>query len=175
MMNSEWNLVEALRHARHDWMNRLQLIKGNMDLGRMDRAKQIIEEIVAEAQNESKLSNLRLPKFSEWMLTYNWQTHYIKLEFEVIEAEEPDLDDNWLYEWFTGLLFVLENCVKPYEENNMMVTIKICQQEARFELDFNGIIVDRETLKDWLGKNSAGIAVHTLDSNGFLISLSTNT
>ncbi|TYS19613.1 sporulation protein [Rossellomorea vietnamensis] len=174
MMNSEWNLVEALRHARHDWMNRLQLIKGNMDLGRMDRAKQIIEEIVAESQNESKLSNLKVPKFSEWMLTYNWQTHFIKLEFEVLEAEEPDVNDARLFGWFTGLFSVLENCVKPYEENNMMVTIKICQQEARFELDFNGIIVDKESLQDWLERNSAGVAVETMDSNGFLISLNLN-
>ncbi|WP_113930150.1 Spo0B C-terminal domain-containing protein [Bacillus sp. P14.5] len=173
-MNNEWNLVEALRHARHDWMNRLQLIKGNMDLGRMDRAKQIIEEIVAEAQNESKLSNLRMPKFSEWMLTYNWQTHYIKLEFEVLEAEEPDIGDDSVFNWFTGLFSVLENCVKPFEENNMMVIIKICQQEARFELDFNGIIVDKENLQDWLEKNNAGLTIHNMAGNGFLISLSLN-
>lgn len=175
MNNDEWNLVEALRHARHDWMNRLQLIKGNMDLGRIDRARQIIEEIVAEAQNESKLSNLRLPKFSEWMLTYNWQTHFIKLEFEVLQAEKHTIVDDRLYDWFSGFFSVLENSVKPYEENNMVVTIKICQEEARFELDFNGIIVDKEKLQDWLEENSAGVAVHNMDSNGFLLSLSLNT
>ncbi|MGM0844091.1 MAG: Spo0B C-terminal domain-containing protein [Bacillota bacterium] len=174
MMNSEWNLVEALRHARHDWMNRLQLIKGNMDLGKIDRAKQVIEEIVAEAQNESKASNLKLPKFSEWLLTYNWQTHFIKLEFEVLEAEAPNIDDDRLYGWFTGFFNVLEKCVKPFEENNMMVIIKICQQDARFELDFNGIIVDKESLQDWLDVHSAGITVHTMDSKGFLLSLSLN-
>ncbi|WP_409251507.1 Spo0B C-terminal domain-containing protein [Bacillus sp. SCS-153A] len=174
-MNNEWNLVEALRHARHDWMNRLQLIKGNMDLGRIDRARQIIEEIVAEAQNESKLSNLRLPKFSEWMLTYNWQTHFIKLEFEVLQAEKHTIDDDCLYEWFSGLFSALENSVKPYEENNMVVTIRICQNEARFELDFNGIIVDRENLQKWIHQQSLTVTLHTLNTEGLLMSLSIDT
>ncbi|WP_421380161.1 Spo0B C-terminal domain-containing protein [Bacillus salacetis] len=175
MMNSEWNLVEALRHARHDWMNRLQLIKGNMDLGRMDRAGQIIEEIVAEAQNESKLSNLRVPKFAELMLTYNWQTHFIKIEFEVLQAEEPEIDDDRVYQWFTEFFSIMENSVKPYEENNLVVTIKICQNDARFELDFNGIIIDRENLQNWLELQDSTITLHTLDNEGFLISLSLNT
>jgi stage 0 sporulation protein B (sporulation initiation phosphotransferase) len=175
MMKNELNLVEALRYARHDWMNRLQLIKGNMDLGRMDRARQIIEEIVSEAQNESKLSNLRLPKFSELLLTYNWQTHFIKLEFEVLEAEAPDIDDDRLYQWFTGFFSVMENSVKPYEENNLVVTIKICQKEARFELDFNGIIRDKESLQGWLDEQSFTVTLHSMDNEGFLMSLSLNT
>ncbi|WP_082892657.1 Spo0B domain-containing protein [Rossellomorea aquimaris] len=35
-MRENWGVVEALRHARHDWMNDLQLIKGNLDLNRLD-------------------------------------------------------------------------------------------------------------------------------------------
>ncbi|WP_312471145.1 Spo0B domain-containing protein, partial [Neobacillus sp.] len=45
-MGKEWDIVEVLRHSRHDWLNRLQLIKGNLDLNRIDRAKAVIDEIV---------------------------------------------------------------------------------------------------------------------------------
>ena len=48
MIEKEWNTVEVLRHARHDWLNKLQLIKGNLDLNELDRAKEIINEIVIE-------------------------------------------------------------------------------------------------------------------------------
>jgi stage 0 sporulation protein B (sporulation initiation phosphotransferase) len=174
-MKNEWNLVEALRHARHDWMNRLQLIKGNMDLGRMDRARQIIEEIVAEAQNESKLSNLRMPEFAELMLSYNWETHFIKVEFEVLQAEDPDINDDLLYQWFSEFFSVMESSVKPYEENHLLVTIKICQKEARFELDFNGIITDKDSLQEWIENQAYPVTTHTLNSEGLLMSLNLNT
>ncbi|RIW37683.1 sporulation protein [Bacillus salacetis] len=174
-MKNEWNLVEALRHARHDWMNRLQLIKGNMDLGRTDRARQIIEEIVGEAQNESKLSNLTLPKFAELMLTYNWQTQFIKVEFEVLQAEKHGLDDGRLYEWFIGFFSVLEKTVMAYAENNLVIIINISQEDARFELDFNGIIEDRDTLRNWMAQQNEDVTIHTLESEGFLMTLRLNT
>jgi stage 0 sporulation protein B (sporulation initiation phosphotransferase) len=175
LMKNEWNLVEALRHARHDWMNRLQLIKGNMDLGRIDRARQIIEEIVGEAQNESKLSNLKLPNFAELMLTYNWETHLIKVEFEVLQAEKHGLDDGRLSKWFIEFFSVLEKSVKAYAENNLVIIIKISQNDARFELDFNGIIEDKGKLQNWMAHQSEVVNVHTLEREGFLMSLRLNT
>ena len=68
MMKKEWNTIELLRHVRHDWLNKLQLIKGNLDLNKIDRAKEIIDEIVIEAQNETKLSNLHFPNFTLLLL-----------------------------------------------------------------------------------------------------------
>ncbi len=63
-MEKKWSTVDVLRHARHDWLNKLQLIKGNLDLNKPERVKQIIEEIVHEAQAEAKLSNLKIPLFA---------------------------------------------------------------------------------------------------------------
>ncbi|BBP91222.1 hypothetical protein BsIDN1_48400 [Bacillus safensis] len=52
-------LIDLLSRSRHDWMNKLQLIKGNLTLEKYDRVFEIIEEMVIEAQHESKLSNLK--------------------------------------------------------------------------------------------------------------------
>lgn len=32
-----WSIVDALSHSRHDWMNKLQLIKGHLSLKKYDR------------------------------------------------------------------------------------------------------------------------------------------
>lgn len=45
-MSRDWSTLEVLRHARHDWLNQLQLIKANLSLGRTERANEIIEEII---------------------------------------------------------------------------------------------------------------------------------
>ena len=37
MIKKEWNTVDVLRQVRHDWLNKLQLIKGNLDLNKMER------------------------------------------------------------------------------------------------------------------------------------------
>ena len=104
-MKKEWNTVEVLRHARHDWLNKLQLIKGNLDLNKLDRVREIINEIVIEAQNESKLSNLNIPQFASLLLTSNWENHSFQLEFEVIdELKCGSIDDKVLVNW-TSLLF----------------------------------------------------------------------
>jgi stage 0 sporulation protein B (sporulation initiation phosphotransferase) len=74
-MKKEWNIIEVLRHSRHDWLNKLQLIKGNLDLNRIDRAKAIIDEIVIETQHETKLSNLHIPLFASLLIRANWESN----------------------------------------------------------------------------------------------------
>lgn len=51
-MKQNWMIVEALSHSRHDWLNKLQLIKGNLALGKVGQAENIIDGIIVEAQNE---------------------------------------------------------------------------------------------------------------------------
>ncbi len=101
----EWNTVEVLRHARHDWLNKMQLIKGNLDLNKLDRVREIINEIVIEAQNESKLSNLNIPQFATLLLTTRWENYSFEFEFQVIdELKCGSIDDEVLVN-FTNLLF----------------------------------------------------------------------
>ncbi|MGM2794016.1 Spo0B domain-containing protein, partial [Bacillus cereus group sp. BC91] len=67
-------LIYLLSRSRHDWMNKLQLIKGNLTLEKYDRVFEIIEEMVIEAQHESKLSNLKIPQLAYYFLTFNWES-----------------------------------------------------------------------------------------------------
>ncbi|MCP3741223.1 Spo0B C-terminal domain-containing protein [Rossellomorea sp. BNER] len=159
-MSSEWNVIQALRHTRHDWMNRLQLIKGNLDLDRVERAKEVIYEIVQEAQNESKLSNLKLPQFTEWVLTYNWDKNMIHIEYEILQDSPHKLNDIQLVTWFSDLFQLLENSVKPYAENVMIVTMDFSTEEVCFEFDFNGIIKNSHQLENQLQELKERNAYH---------------
>ncbi|WP_201713628.1 Spo0B C-terminal domain-containing protein [Rossellomorea arthrocnemi] len=150
-MSKNWGVVEALRHARHDWMNDLQLIKGNLDLDRVERAKQVIEEMVLVAQNESKLSNLRLPLLAEWILTYNWSRHLIKLDFEVLQSESAHgLEDRRLYDWCKEFLEFLESNVMNNVENQLSILLDITKEHSRFIFDFTGILKSTCVVKDWI-------------------------
>jgi stage 0 sporulation protein B (sporulation initiation phosphotransferase) len=153
-MNNDWSTIDVLRHARHDWLNRLQLIKGNLALNKTERVKEIIEEIVIEAQQEAKLSNLKIPQFAALLLTYNWQSHFFQLEFEVLnEIECLGLDDQLLADWTSSFFACLHTAVEAYYDNHLSVSIEMQDNGARFFFDFSGIIKDKERLQKFLDVN----------------------
>ncbi|WP_408007071.1 Spo0B C-terminal domain-containing protein [Pseudalkalibacillus sp. A8] len=140
-MKEKWDPVSLLRHARHDWLNHLQLIKGNLALDRTDRAKEIIEKVVREAKNAAKVSNLRMPKMAEFLLTYNWQQNTYRIDYEVI-GEEKDLSllDDAIYDWTKEFIRHLDNLVDADREPHLMITIQLVHDRTRITYDFAGKI-----------------------------------
>ncbi|RSD23297.1 Spo0B C-terminal domain-containing protein [Mesobacillus subterraneus] len=150
-MKKEWDTIEVLRHARHDWMNKLQLIKGNLSLNKVDRAKDIIEEIIMEARQDAKLSNLHLPQFASTLLTCNWENRHFQLEYEVMDSQNfHRLDDQLLTGWTERLFDTLDSSVEQYQENHLSVTIDPQEKGIGFFFDFSGIINNKKRLESFL-------------------------
>jgi len=163
-MEKEWDMIEVLRHSRHDWLNKLQIIKGNLDLNRIDMAKAVIDKIVIEAQNETKLSNLQLPLFATLLLKANWENYYFQLEYEVL-LQEPcplKLADQELAEWTNAFFHRLNEAIGEYTDNTLVITIDPQKDGVRFFFEYNGIIKYRELLEQFLdgsGKGNLEIAI----------------
>ncbi|WP_210366759.1 sporulation initiation phosphotransferase B [Bacillus sp. REN3] len=152
-MKKEWDTIEVLRHARHDWMNKLQLIKGNLSLDKVDRAKDVIEEIIMEARQEAKLSNLHLPQFASTLLTCNWENHFFQLEYEVMDSQTfHRLDDQQLVRWTRLLFETLDASIEPFQENHLSVTIDPHEKGIVFFFDFSGIINDKNRIESFLAE-----------------------
>lgn len=164
MINKEWDTVVMLRHVRHDWLNKLQLIKGNLDLNKIDRARRIIEEIVIETQNETKLSNLDIPQFTGLLLTHNWNSYSFRLEFEVVNDSKCNgLDDQVMSEWICRFFACLNEAVQLYADNHLMISIEPQPQGARFFFDFSGIIINKAHLKEFMQHASFGKTMKPLE------------
>ncbi|WP_270179442.1 Spo0B C-terminal domain-containing protein [Alkalihalobacillus sp. CinArs1] len=148
-MSKNWNTFEVLRHSRHDWLNRLQLIKGNLALDHIDRAKEIIEEIIIQSRQEAKLSNLNAPKLTEYILTFNWCNHLFQLDFEVI-GDEYDISS---YE--TELIELVARCTEAIEgqvtypaDHHLLLTLQLYHEEIHLVFDFQGEYANSQKLKD---------------------------
>ena len=94
-----------------------------MDLNRIDRAKEVIDEIVIEAQHETKFSNLHIPNFALLLLNHNWEKHYFKIEYEVIndikcKVIDDDSLTNWTNAFFSQLNRRLNHFRKSFIDNN---------------------------------------------------------
>jgi len=73
MTDKPFSVNEALRFARHDFLNQLQLIKMNIDLERLEEAKAVIDHYTREVKEIYELTKLNIPLTSEWLQTANWR------------------------------------------------------------------------------------------------------
>lgn len=152
-MKTDWDVIEVLRYARHDWLNKIQLIKGNLALNKIDRAKEIIDEIVVDAQAEAKLSNLNIPQFASLLLTYNWENHLFQVEYDVMDSKMTGyLNDVWLTNWTSSFFSCLNSSIKPFCENYLSITIDPQMDGTRFFFDFRGIITSMKQVEQFLEK-----------------------
>lgn len=153
--------LDVLRHSRHDWLNRIQLIKANLSLGRLERVNNLIEEIVLEANHESNLTNLHAPTFAECLITFHWEPKLFSLEYEII-GEPVDLSkvDKKLYKWISSLFTDLENAVNKKADNHLFLSLNIEETEVRFFFDINGILEDTDFLTEWLQQQPDGFSVN---------------
>ncbi|OCA91243.1 sporulation protein [Bacillus sp. FJAT-27225] len=154
-MEKNWDLVEVLRYSRHDWLNRLQLIKGNLDLDRIDCAKAVIDKIIIDTQQESKLSNLKIPGLASQLLRANWEGHHFQLEYEVLcEHQVQSVEEKMMTNWLDGLFSTLDQAVEPFQENSLSICIDLAENGISFNFDFSGIIKETKLLGDFLQKGS---------------------
>lgn len=150
-MSENWTVVEILRYTRHEWLNRLQLIKGNLSMGKTEQAKRIMDDIVLEMQQEAILSNLKLFRFAELLLTHNWKGHRFRLEYEIVNGgEKLDLDDQLLSDWIGDFFEELNRVSLPIYDNCLYLTIESGNDKVGFLFQFHGIIENESELKSWL-------------------------
>jgi stage 0 sporulation protein B (sporulation initiation phosphotransferase) len=167
-MDNNWDIVKVLRYARHDWLNKIQLIKGNLSLNRLERAQDIIDEIVMEAQQEARLSNLNLPQFASLLLITNWNQNYFQLEFEVLgDNQSVKMDDNKLTAWTSSFFTILNNCIEAYQENHLSLSILPNENRAQFFFDFSGTILKQKELETFLKESHEGVILKEFSNTEF--------
>jgi stage 0 sporulation protein B (sporulation initiation phosphotransferase) len=150
-MDKYWDVVEVLRYARHDWLNKIQLIKGNLALNRPERVQNIIEEIVMEAQQEARLSNLQLPRFASLLLVTNWNNHHFKLEYEVLgDIQSVKMDDTLLTNWTKKFFDSLDSCIEAFQDNHLSISITPLESTLVCEFDFSGSVFNQEIIASFL-------------------------
>ncbi|MGE7766749.1 Spo0B domain-containing protein [Peribacillus sp. NPDC096540] len=154
-MDKNWTTIETLRQTRHDWLNRIQIIKGNLELNRIDRVKGIIDEIIIETQNEARLSSLNLPKFSEMLLTSNWNNGSFYCEYEIIDVFEGSTElDELMYRWTNDYFKVLEKNLDPFIEN--ILAVSMCKKEVsdmRCSFHLQGRFINQAAVVGFLEKS----------------------
>ena len=72
MGNNKLTTAEALKFARHDFLNELQLVLLYIDLEKLPEAKQKILEATNRMREVALLERLGLPAVETWLTTFEW-------------------------------------------------------------------------------------------------------
>jgi stage 0 sporulation protein B (sporulation initiation phosphotransferase) len=110
---------------------------------------EIIEEMVIEAQHESKLSNLKIPQLAYYFLTFNWESHFITLEYEVLgETRDLSAYESQLLTVSRELFSIFDQSVCQKTENHLTVTFQTDHEENDVILyfDFKGKLTSLDAL-----------------------------
>ncbi|MGM9927838.1 MAG: Spo0B C-terminal domain-containing protein [Bacillus sp. (in: firmicutes)] len=160
-MKKNWGILELLGYSRHDWLNKIQLIKGNVELGKIDDVKEIINQIVNEAKHEAELSNLNMPRMAELLLTGNWMNWPFSLEYEVLSVSKGCSNiDEYMYNWTVEFIQTLSSLIDLYGENALKITIYCSEQTVRFTFDLQGKIKEEQTMTLFLQKGPSLAVLH---------------
>ncbi|WP_170840860.1 Spo0B domain-containing protein [Oceanobacillus limi] len=142
------DVVELLRHQRHDLMNHMQIIQGYLSMGKTDMVHEKLDSLLNDFQNERKLMNLNVPYFTVWLIQFNSVNSNIRLAYDIhtdnLDIHSQDQKLVTVSESIAEAICDLGDELELYE-----LTLKVLtgQQSNEFEVVYtiqgNGIDVDK--------------------------------
>ena len=165
-MDVSKSVVQSLRHARHDFLNELQLIGMYLDLGQPEKAKAMIRSHAEAAVHMSRLAGLGMPMTEEWLLLSKWRYPELAIQTEcTAEAGIAKLDGA-----FAGMLEKFAETVRPqmdpFVEYVCTISIWNENESLAMKISLNG---------DWQGlqlpESSLDTAVIKCGSDGLEVAV----
>lgn len=124
MEEKQITITEALRFARHEFMNQLQLIRMNLELGRIDDAKSVIDSYASRMLELAELNKLGLPKLYEWIQTAAWKFPGLNVVFSCRSRKVNGRFDDPSVQLMDKLFREMSRRLDPFEEMECQVEIK---------------------------------------------------
>jgi len=136
MKTSTLSITDVLRFANHDFMNQVQLIKMNLDLGRVEEAKIIIEKFSEQSKTFSDINKLRLPKTVEWLQTIQWRYQAFEITINCNVTVPVDMKkDEQIVEYLEKTVIHVYDHLDPFTEQKLDISIE--SNETQFTLLFD--------------------------------------
>ncbi|HWL13312.1 MAG TPA: Spo0B domain-containing protein [Ureibacillus sp.] len=136
MKTSTLSINDVLRLANHDYMNHIQLIKMNLDLGRHEEVKSIIEKLSEQSKTLSNINKLKLPKTVEWLQTIQWKYPAFEVTLNSNVTVPVDMKkDEQIVEYLEKTVIHLYDHLDPFTEQQLDISIE--SNDAQFTLLFD--------------------------------------
>ena len=138
-MEQSLTIREVLRYANHDFLNHLHLIKMNLDLGRVEEAKELINEISAQCKDFSALNKIGLPKTIEFLQTLRWRypAFQLMLSNNVTEALNEQWDEE-IVQYLEKTIIHVYDRLDAFSEQQLQIDVTGAADEWIITVHFTG-------------------------------------
>ena len=130
---------EALRYANHDFLNHLHLIQMNLDLQRVNEAKETIAQLSEHCKMLSNINQLKLPKTVEWLQTVSWRYPAIQLCLSSQVAVQVNSKyDEAIVQYLENTIIHAYESLDPYEQQQLQLRIESNEKQCQFTFQLTG-------------------------------------
>lgn len=121
-VKEQLELNEVLRAVNHDTLNRLQVMQMNLDLGRTEEVRRLIEEYSLRCQYFFRLNNAGFMQTNNWLETIHMYHPELKATYEVTGTEKATpAQDIELVEMFQVFVLQMKQRFTGYHDQLMHV------------------------------------------------------
>ena len=140
MNNQSLTISEVLRFANHDYVNQLQLIRMNLDLGRIDESKELIQNYSEQLRKISILNRLQLPQTIEWLQTAGWRYPSLSLELSG-EINKPVTNniDREVVDTLNKTVMHVYDTLDPFTEQKLALDVRVDDHTFVVTFTLNGL------------------------------------
>ncbi|WP_188006624.1 SPOB-a domain-containing protein [Sporosarcina sp. ANT_H38] len=125
MGNNKITTAQALKFARHDFLNELQLVLLYIDLDKLPEAKQKILETTDRMREVALLERLGLPAVEIWLTTFDWlYGAFSKTMTCTIASGIREADDTEVAKYLERLFSEMEKTLDPTSEYETQIDVQ---------------------------------------------------
>lgn len=140
MNNQSLTISEVLRFANHDFVNQLQLIRMNLDLGRVDESKELIQHFSEQLRVFSILNRLQLPQTIEWLQTAGWcfPSFTWKINGEIKKPVTNEIDQE-VVDYLNKTVMHVYDTLDPFTEQILTLDVRVDDHTFAVTFTLNGL------------------------------------
>ncbi|SFA69022.1 stage 0 sporulation protein B (sporulation initiation phosphotransferase) [Lentibacillus halodurans] len=157
----EKDVIQLLRHYRHDLMNHLQIVQGYLSMGKTDKVQKKVKNYLQQLQEESKLVNLNAPFFALYLLQFGSLHMNFRLTYH-IHTENKNLQsvDQLLTDYCKQVMEKIKNATDETELYELDVRLSdVSPVMIELEFTVNGHFPDVSSFRQNMEDNDQEIAI----------------
>lgn len=161
MESENLTIGKALKFARHDFLNELQLMLLYMDLGKMPEARKALLDATERMRHISMLEKLRMPKTEIWLSTFEWRhTAFTKRLHSDIIAGDRTANDGEVAEYLEQMIVIVEEAIDPMEEYLIHIDVKAAENRWSIQMTVEGMLIGTPEFPPTDGSFEASVVLH---------------
>lgn len=152
MGNDKLTLIQALKFARHDFLNELQLILLYIDLGKLPEAKQKIMDTTDAMRQAAMLEKLGLPAVETWLVTFDWiYSVFPKTITSAITPGIRQVDDAVVAAYLERVFRIAEKMVDPTSDYEAKIEVNASATDWSIRIIVDGVMDNMLTAPEVTG------------------------